>query len=87
MVSISMVSISLIMARKYSRECNAHRKTKHIVAIMKFDNEELRKENHELRREIAQLVLGADFLEDMRRKKMLKQAQEAAQTHQGEGSF
>ena len=76
---ILMLSISLIMARKYSRECNAHRKTKHIVAIMKFDNEELRKENHELRVEVANLVLKGMGIKAPWSK--------AAQTRKGEGSF
>ena len=74
-----MVLISLIMARKYSRECNAHRMTKGMVAALKFMNEELRKENHELRVEVANLVL-----KEMRIKAPWSKA---AQTHQGEGSF
>ena len=74
-----MVLISLIMARKYSRECNAHRMTKGMVAVLKFMNEELRKENHELRVEVANLVL-----KEMRIKAPWSKA---AQTRKGEGSF
>ena len=79
MVSISMVSISLIMARKYSREWKAHRMTKGMVAVLKFMNEELRKENHELRVEVANLVLKGMGIKAPWSK--------AAQTRKGEGSF
>ena len=74
-----MVLISLIMARKYSHECNVHKMTKGRVAVLKFMNEELRKENYKLRVEVAQLVLKGMGIKAPWSK--------AAQNRKGEGSF